>query len=182
MKNRIKISVDGKSFTLMGEETESHMQAVAVYIHEKIAEVRRNAAAVKLDASLAYVLTAINVGDDYFKELEKNAELEGRNLGLTTRLKEMVSQLDDAKAEIAALKEKQELLDASDVVEAEEEKQPTADLKEGQTGVTEVVIHKEEALDHNDVESHNHYPMGLKGGQTEKNMTRKAIRDKYLKK
>ncbi|WP_304509085.1 cell division protein ZapA [Anaerotignum sp.] len=180
MKNRIKISVDGKSFTLMGEETESHMQAVAEYIHEKITEVRRNAAAVKMDASLAYVLTAINVADDYYKEMEKNAELEGRNLGLTTRLKEMVSQLDDAKAEIAELKAKQAMLEAYGA-EDERKSQPTAKNKEEQLEVVQsIIINKEETVD--DGVGHNHYPMGLKGGQAEKNMTRKAIRDKYRKK
>ncbi|MBR5590152.1 MAG: cell division protein ZapA, partial [Anaerotignum sp.] len=32
MKNRVKISIDGKSFTLVGEETEEHMRQVATYI------------------------------------------------------------------------------------------------------------------------------------------------------
>lgn len=181
MKNRIKISVDGKSFTLMGEETESHMQAVAEYIHEKITEVRRNAAAVKMDASLAYVLTAINVADDYYKEMEKNAELEGRNLGLTTRLKEMVSQLDDAKAEIAELKATQAVLEEHSA-EGEWGNQSAEKNKEEQPEVFRVItnINNEETI--NNGEKHNHYPMGLKGGQAEKNMTRKAIRDKYHKK
>ncbi len=105
MKNRIKIYVDGKSFTLVGEETEIHMQAVSNYIHEKIVEIRKNAAAVRLDTSLAYVLTALNVADDYFKEKERVAELEGRNLGLLARLEELASQLEEARAEIKKLQE-----------------------------------------------------------------------------
>ncbi len=83
MKNRVKITIDGKNFTLVGEETEEHMREVAAYIDKKMTEVRQKAAVVALDASLAYVLTSINVADDYFKEKAYCAELEGRLLGMT---------------------------------------------------------------------------------------------------
>ena len=38
MKNRVKISIDGKSFTLVGEESEEHIRSVAAYIDEKMTE------------------------------------------------------------------------------------------------------------------------------------------------
>lgn len=97
MKNRVKISIDGKSFTLVGEETEDHMRQVAAYIDEKMTEVRQNAAAVTLDASLAYVLTSINVADDYFKEKAYTAELEGRLIGMTARAQELTAKLAEAE-------------------------------------------------------------------------------------
>ena len=70
----MKISIDGKSFTLVGEETEEHMRQVAEYIDQKMTEIRQKAVAVTLDSSLAYVLTSINVADDYFKEKAYTAE------------------------------------------------------------------------------------------------------------
>ena len=97
MKNRVKISIDGKSFTLVGEETEEHMRQVAEYIDLKMTEIRQKAVAVTLDSSLAYVLTSINVADDYFKEMAYTAELEGRLLGLTTRVQELASRLEEAE-------------------------------------------------------------------------------------
>ncbi len=97
MKNRVKISIDGKSFTLVGEETEEHMRQVAAYIDQKMTEVRQKAVAVTLDSSLAYVLTSINVADDYLKEKAYTAELEGRLLGMTTRAQELVQKLDEAE-------------------------------------------------------------------------------------
>ena len=97
MKNRVKISIDGKSFTLVGEETEEHMRQVAEYIDLKMTEIRQKAVAVTLDSSLAYVLTSINVADDYFKEKAYTAELEGRLLGLTTRVQELASRLEEAE-------------------------------------------------------------------------------------
>ena len=103
MKNRVKISIDGKSFTLVGEETEEHMRQVATYIDHKMTEIRQKAVAVTLDSSLAYVLTSINVADDYFKEKAYTAELEGRLIGMTARVQELADRLEEAeKAKEAA--------------------------------------------------------------------------------
>ena len=103
MKNRVKISIDGKSFTLVGEETEEHMRQVAEYIDHKMVEIRQKAVAVTLDSSLAYVLTSINVADDYFKEKAYTAELEGRLIGMTARVQELADRLEEAeKAKEAA--------------------------------------------------------------------------------
>ncbi|MBR4934618.1 MAG: cell division protein ZapA [Anaerotignum sp.] len=103
MKNRVKISIDGKSFTLVGEETEEHMRQVAEYIDRKMVEIRQKAVAVTLDSSLAYVLTSINVADDYFKEKAYTAELEGRLIGMTARVQELADRLEEAeKAKEAA--------------------------------------------------------------------------------
>ena len=107
MKNRVKISVDGKNFTLVGEETEDHMRQVAAYIDEKIAEVRQKSVAVTLDSSLAYVLTSINVGDDYLKEKEHAAELRGRLIGMEARVDALMAKLEAAEQ---AKKEAEELL------------------------------------------------------------------------
>lgn len=97
MKNRVKISIDGKSFTLVGEETEEHMRQVATYIDQKMTEIRQKAVAVTLDSSLAYVLTSINVADDYFKEKAYTAELEGRLIGMTARVEELSAKLEEAE-------------------------------------------------------------------------------------
>ena len=95
MKNRVKISIDGKSFTLVGEESEEHIRSVAAYIDEKMTEVREKAVAVTLDSSLAYVLTSVNVADDYFKEKAYTAELEGRLIGMTARVQELTHKLEN---------------------------------------------------------------------------------------
>ena len=97
MKNRVKISIDGKSFTLVGEDSEEHMRQVASYIDEKIAEMREKAIAVTMDSSLSYVLTSINVADDYFKEKAYVAELEGKLLGMTARVQDLSAKLEEAE-------------------------------------------------------------------------------------
>ena len=106
MKNRVKISIDGKSFTLVGEETEEHMRQVAEYIDYKMTEIRQKAVAVTLDSSLAYVLTSINVADDYFKEKAYTAELEGRLTGMTARTQELAKRLEEAEKAVEAAEAK----------------------------------------------------------------------------
>ena len=106
MKNRVKISIDGKSFTLVGEETEEHMRQVAEYIDQKMTEIRQKAVAVTLDSSLAYVLTSINVADDYFKEKAYTAELEGRLTGMTARAQELAKRLEEAEKSAEAAEAK----------------------------------------------------------------------------
>lgn len=177
MKNRIKISVDGKSFTLVGEETEEHMREVAVYIDDKIKEVRKSGVAVRMDTSLAYVLAGLNVADDYIKEKEKRAELEGRNLGLSTRLEQLVPQLDETQKELAETKAKLERLQKKTPQIEESSTESSEETRKAQE--------KEETLveDSLSQEAHQkHYPMGLKGGQVEKAMVRNVIREKYRKK
>lgn len=76
LKNKVKITIDGKTFTLMGQESEEHMKDIAAYIDTKMQEIRQNSKAVANDTSLAYVLTSINVADEYFKNLEHNFALQ----------------------------------------------------------------------------------------------------------
>ena len=106
MKNRVKISIDGKTFTLVGEETEEHMRQVAEYIDQKMTEIRQKAVAVTLDSSLAYVLTSINAADDYFKEKAYTAELEGRLTGMTARAQELAKRLEEAEKAVEAAEAK----------------------------------------------------------------------------
>ncbi|MGE5613037.1 MAG: cell division protein ZapA [Bacillota bacterium] len=75
-KNRVELRIAGKDYTIVGTEPEEYIQRVGLYVDKKMSEVMRNNN--KLSTSLAAVLTAINIGDDYFKsrESELNAKKE----------------------------------------------------------------------------------------------------------
>ncbi len=103
VKNKVKIAIDGKTFTLMGFESEEHMKKVADYINEKIKEVRKNSASISLDSSLAYILTSINVADDYLKAQEKTEEFRMRLNEL-----EKQSNADNFQEKISVLEAKLE--------------------------------------------------------------------------
>jgi cell division protein ZapA len=67
-KNKVVIRIAGKDYTLVGVESDEYIQKVGLYIDKKMNEIlfRNN----RLSTSLAAVLTAINVADDFFKSRE----------------------------------------------------------------------------------------------------------------
>ncbi|NLK37832.1 MAG: cell division protein ZapA [Epulopiscium sp.] len=97
VKNRVRVTVDGKSFTLVGYESEEHLNNVAAYIDEKIRDLRKNSSTIAQDHSLAYILTSLNVGDDYFKNLERNAALQEQKCEAEKRQKEAEARLQEAE-------------------------------------------------------------------------------------
>lgn len=68
-KNKVEIRIAGKDYTLVGVESDEYIQKVGLYIDKKMNEITmRNS---RLSTSLAAVLTAINVADDFFKSHER---------------------------------------------------------------------------------------------------------------
>lgn len=104
VNNKVKISIDGKTFTLMGPESEEHMLQVAEYIDQKMTEIRKNSKAVAIDSSLAYILTSINVANDYFKEVKQHLEQE-------SCIEDLRLQIMAEKARTADLQEQLEQLE-----------------------------------------------------------------------
>ncbi|TYQ16811.1 UNVERIFIED_CONTAM: cell division protein ZapA [Acetivibrio alkalicellulosi] len=87
-KNKVSVRIAGKDYTLVGVEAEEYIQKIALYIDKKLNTIIRLNS--KLSTSMASVLTAINVADDFFKARE------------TAELLDM--ELKDAKKEIEKLK------------------------------------------------------------------------------
>lgn len=75
-RNKVELRIAGKDYTIVGTEPEEYIQKVGHYIDKKMTEVLRNS--TSLSTSLAAVLTAINVADDFFKcrESEQDARKE----------------------------------------------------------------------------------------------------------
>ena len=77
MKNKVQVTIEGKTFSLAGEESEIYIKQVANYINDKFSEIRKREEAKGVSSNMISVLTAINIADDYFKEMEKNVVLMG---------------------------------------------------------------------------------------------------------
>lgn len=73
-KNKVELRIAGKDYTVVGTEPEEYIQRVGHYIDRKMSEVMR--ASNKLSTSLAAVLTAINIGDDFLKCHESEMSLK----------------------------------------------------------------------------------------------------------
>lgn len=98
-KNKVEVRIGGKDYTLVGVESEEYIQKVALYIDKKMNEIMR--VNNKLSTSMASVLSAVNVADDYFKAYENvinlNKELKAANEEIG-RLKEENRRLTNENA------------------------------------------------------------------------------------
>ncbi len=122
-KNKVTIRIAGKDYTLVGIESDEYIQKVGLYIDKKMNEIlMRNS---RLSTSLAAVLTAINVADDFFKtreaelsvrnekeaiadELERlrkeNLQLKEENSGLSARTNTLQLELAKREAELGEVR------------------------------------------------------------------------------
>ncbi len=95
LKNRVEIKIAGKDYTLIGAESDEYIQKIGLYIDKKMSEILRQYS--KLSTSMAAVLTAVNVADDYFKVTESEASLKKE----IKRLYEIIEELKQDKKRFA---------------------------------------------------------------------------------
>lgn len=75
-KNDTTVLIGGNVYTLAGDESAEYIQRVALYINNKLEEIRKSDNAKKLNTKLLAVLLDINIADDVFKARGKIEELE----------------------------------------------------------------------------------------------------------
>ena len=83
-KNKVQVTIDGRTFNIMGTESEEYLQEVAAYIDGKMKELKRSGAQGSLSPVTLYFLTSLNIADELFKtkdelELVKNEFNDFRN-------------------------------------------------------------------------------------------------------
>ncbi len=69
-KKMMEVIIDGKVYTLAGEESEEYMQRVASYVNSKIQEMKGMPSYKKLSKDLQGILLALNISDDLYKTKE----------------------------------------------------------------------------------------------------------------
>lgn len=74
-KSRITVDIHNKSYTIVGEESASHVRLVASLVDQKMNEIQE--ANRQLDTTKLAVLTAVNTMNDYLKLKEDYAALVG---------------------------------------------------------------------------------------------------------
>lgn len=98
-RNKVELRIAGKDYTVVGTEPEEYIQRVGHYIDRKMSEIMR--ASNKLSTSMAAVLTAINIGDDFLKCHENELSLK--------------KELKKAQDEIESLREDKKRLSQENV-------------------------------------------------------------------
>lgn len=100
-KNNTKVLIGGTVYTLSGEESEEYIQRVALYINNKMDELKQSDNGQKLNTRLLNVLLAINIADDLFKErdsiVSKDEVIASKDKEIKL-LKEQIDSLDSDKA------------------------------------------------------------------------------------
>lgn len=103
-KNKVNVRIAGKDYALKGVESEEYIQRVALYIDRKMNEIVR--ANNKLSTSMAAVLTAVNVADDFFKAFESESSLK-------VELKRITEELEILRIEKKKLEDENAVLSGS---------------------------------------------------------------------
>ncbi len=110
----MEVVIAGEKVTLSGHEDPEYFQRVASYLNEKISEIDKKKKSLAVNSFLRTLLISVNIADDLFKEIEKNAQLEQllesyisefgkvqeENLYLTERIKVIQIELTNARKEL----------------------------------------------------------------------------------
>lgn len=94
MLNRVVVTIDGKDYTVVAEETEGYIRKAAALVSGNITEVKKQSRMGTLDCA---VLAAMNIADMYYKAL-------GASDGLRGQIHSYAEENAALRAEIAKLK------------------------------------------------------------------------------
>lgn len=100
-KNNTKVLINGNVYTLSGDESEEYIQRVALYINNKMDEIKHSDNGQLLNTRLLNVLLAINIADELFKERDMNKLMKDQSRDkdqVITDLKEQIFKLDHEKS------------------------------------------------------------------------------------
>lgn len=100
MKNKITVSIAGQSYTLVAAEDAAYMEKVASHVDAKVQEVLDGGKVSLIDGA---VLGALNIADEYFKEVEASENLRRQLKEYLEEATKLKMELSEAKREIFKL-------------------------------------------------------------------------------
>lgn len=100
MKNRITVNVGGQSYTLIALEDGAYIQQVAAHVNHELDQVMDGN---RLSIADGAVLTALNIADQYFKEMETSENLRRQLKEYLEESARVKLELSEAKREIFKL-------------------------------------------------------------------------------
>ena len=103
MKNRVAVTIAGQEYTLVGTEDAGYAEKVAAHVDEKVREVMEGARVSLVDGA---VLAAVNIADEYFKEVEAAENLRRQLKEYLEEATKLKMELSEAKREIFELQNK----------------------------------------------------------------------------
>ena len=103
MRNKITVNIAGQSYTLVAAEDAAYMEKVASHVDAKIQEVLETSKVSLMDGAM---LGALNIADEYFKEVEASENLRWQLKEYLEEATKLKMELSEAKREIFKLQNK----------------------------------------------------------------------------
>lgn len=104
MKNKVTVSIAGQTYHLVASEEAGYMEKVAAHVDGKLRELMDGS---RLSLADGAVLSALNIADEYFKEVEASENLRRQLKELLEESAKLKSELSEAKREIFKLQNSQ---------------------------------------------------------------------------
>lgn len=96
---RVIVTIDGKSYTIVAEEEESYIQRSAELVDRSIAETKASGRLSSVDSA---VLAALNIADKYFKAQQSSDNMRAQ-------IKSYAEECASLRSEIIKLKKSKEV-------------------------------------------------------------------------
>ena len=100
MKNRVTVTIAGQEYTLVATEEQGYVEKVAQHVDAQMKQVLEGARVSLVDGA---VLTAVNIADEYFKEVEASENLRRQLKEYLEEATKLKMELSEAKREIFKL-------------------------------------------------------------------------------
>ena len=100
MKNRVTVTIAEQEYTLVATEEEGYVEKVAQHVDAQMKQVLDGARVSLVDGA---VLTAVNIADEYFKEVEASENLRRQLKEYLEEATKLKMELSEAKREIFKL-------------------------------------------------------------------------------
>lgn len=100
MKNKVSVTVAGRSYTLSSNDNPAYVEKVAAYVDAQVRELQDATHASALDVA---IMTAMNIADNYYHAAASNEDLRRQLKEALDEKNKLDSQLSEAKREIVRL-------------------------------------------------------------------------------
>ena len=103
MKNRITVTIAEQPYTLIADQDAAAVEKIAAHVDEKVREVMEGS---RLSLADGAVLAAMNIAEEYFKEIEASENLRRQLKEYSEESARLNLALSEAKREIFKLQNK----------------------------------------------------------------------------
>ena len=103
MQNRVTVTIADQRYTFLSPDEKEYVDKVAAHVDAKIRETMKGGNTALLDAA---ILTAMNLADDHFKDLETAENLRRQLKDYLDESARLKLELSEAKREIFKLQNK----------------------------------------------------------------------------